>query len=47
MTEIEAPVAPVLKFTEDAEIVKSPTWTVTWADAVAVPGEPAPLIVTP
>jgi hypothetical protein len=47
-TEIAAPVAPELKFTGvTVEIVKSPTWTTTGlAVWEAVPGEPAPVIVT-
>ncbi len=47
MTEIEAPVAPVLKFTDEVEIWKSPTWTITKAWWRLVPGDPEPLIVTP
>ncbi len=47
LTEIEAPVAPVLKLTGLlTEIVKSPTWTTEDAEWEAVPGEPAPVIVT-
>ncbi len=48
VTDIEAPVAPELKFTGvTAEIVKSPTWTVTVAWWDAVPGDPEPVMVTP
>ncbi len=48
VTDIEAPVAPLLKFTGvTAEIVKSPTWTVTEARCEAEPGEPEPVMVTP
>ena len=47
-TDIAEPVAPELKFTGlPTLIVKSPTWTVTVAEWVAVPGEPAPVMVTP
>ncbi len=46
LTEIEAPVAPELKFTGvPTEMVKSPTWTTELPEWDAVPGEPAPLIV--
>jgi hypothetical protein len=41
---IDEPVAPL---GEVALIVKSPTWTVEAAECDAVPGEPAPVIVTP
>jgi hypothetical protein len=48
LTEIAAPVAPELKLTGVVvEMVKSPTWTTTGlAVWEAVPGEPAPVIVT-
>ena len=47
-TEIAEPVAPELKLTGlPTLIVKSPTWTVAVAEWVAVPGEPAPVMVTP
>ncbi len=47
-TEIAEPVAPELKFTGlPTLMVKSPTWTVAPAEWEAVPGEPAPVIVTP
>ncbi len=47
LTEMAAPIAPVLKFTEPvAEIVKSPTWTTEDAEWDAVPGEPAPVTAT-
>ncbi len=46
-TDIEAPVAPELKFTGvPTLIVKSPTCTVELAEWDAVPGDPAPVIVT-
>ncbi len=47
LTEIAAPVAPELKFTGvPTEIVKSPTCTTELAAWEAVPGEPAPVMVT-
>src|SRR5260370_41961573 len=47
LTDIAEPVAPELKFTGlPTEIVKSPTWTVEAAERDAVPGEPAPVMVT-
>ncbi len=47
VTDIAAPVAPLLKLTGvPTDIVKSPTWTIEEADWDAVPGEPAPVIVT-
>ena len=46
-TEMADPVAPELKFTGLLALtVKSPTWTVAFAVWDAVPGEPAPVIVT-
>ncbi len=48
LTDIAEPVAPELKFTGlPTLIVKLPTWTVEAAEWDAVPGEPAPVIVTP
>jgi len=47
-TDIAEPVAPELKFTgEPTLIVKLPTWTTELAECDAVPGDPAPVIVTP
>ncbi len=46
-TETAAPDAPELKFTGvPTEMVKSPTCTIELAEWDAVPGEPAPVIVT-
>ncbi len=47
VTEIAAPVVPELKFTGvPTEMVKSPTCTIELVEWDAVPGEPAPVIVT-
>ncbi len=47
LTEIVAPVAPELKLTGvPTDTVKSPTWTTDDDEWEAVPGEPAPVIVT-
>ncbi len=47
VTDIAAPLAPELKLTGvPADIVKSPTCTTDEARCDAVPGEPAPVIVT-
>jgi hypothetical protein len=48
LTDIAAPVAPELKLTGELTLmVKFPTCTVELAEWDAMPGEPAPVIVTP
>ncbi len=47
VTDIDVPVAPELKLTGLLGLmVKSPTWTTELAEWDAVPGEPAPVMVT-